>query len=92
MVVIIEFFVMQLVALCYTIPFVNDPNEKDLKNMVGKEHNTGNQRFLLFPILVFIQSHTVHKSFLCRKELTLPETTNFRLFQTESVCRRHFQI
>ena len=32
------------------------------------------------------------KSLLCGNELTHYQTTNFRLFQTETVCRRQFQI
>ena len=32
------------------------------------------------------------KILLCGKELTLSQTTNSRLFQTERLCRRQFQI
>ena len=100
-------------------------------NSVGKEENSGNQSFIIFPtrfstLLRFgfinyassnLSSETalnldLGKTFwlgkeltlgMCRKRLkgskhsshialTLSETTNSRLFQTERVCRRQFQI
>ena len=40
---------------------------------------------------VYFHDHTI-SDFLGPLGLTLSQTTNFRLFQTERVCRRQFQI
>ena len=54
------------------------------ENIVEKGENADYQHFLFFP--------------QCFQELPLPEVlthyqrTNFRLFQTERVCRQQFQI
>ena len=47
-----------------------------VENAVEKRENAGYQHFLIFPTVF----------------LTLSQTTDFRLFQTERVCRRQFQI
>ena len=52
--------------------------KKAKENNVGKGENAGDQHFLLFPVFCTV--------------LTLSQTTNFRLFQSERVCRRQFQI
>ena len=52
-----------------------------VENFVGKGRNAGYQHFLLFP-------QCFQKfSYICGKELTHYQTTNFTLFQTERVCR-----
>ena len=54
-----------------------------VENIVKKEKNASYQHFLLFP---------QHLQKLSLSGLTLSQTTNFRLFQTERVCRQQFQI
>ena len=54
-----------------------------VENTGGKGENAGNQS-------CHLKGH--QKSGLCGKELTLSQTTNLRVFQTERVCRRQFQI
>ena len=63
--------------LCHTTSTFNDPERKDLCNIVEKAENAGNQHFLLF------QQCLQSKILLFGKELTFNQTTNFRLFQTE---------
>ena len=53
-------------------------------NIVGKGENAGYQHFLLSPQCFQKASSSV--------SLTHYQTTNFRFFQTERVCRRQFQI
>ena len=63
-----------------------------VENIVGKGENAGYQHFLLFPQC--FQMAFFSRSFkgLHGKGLTVSQMTNFRLFQTERVCRRQFQI
>ena len=53
-----------------------------------------NSVFLVTFILSSVNAFNLDQSqnVLSGKELTLSQTTNFRLFQTERVCRRQFQI
>ena len=75
-----------------------------VEHMVGKGENAGNQHFLLFR-QCFLKPSYVGSLEVgdCGKELkhgivihvgvrlTLSQTTKFRLFQTERVCRRQFE-
>ena len=55
------------------------------EKIAGKGENTVHQLFLLFP-QYFLWFPPI------RIVLTLSQTTNFRRFQTETVCRGQFQI
>ena len=58
---------------------------KPFENIVGKGENAGKHHFLLFP-QCFLPSPKQISTFN-------PFTNdNFRLFQTERVCRQQFQI
>ena len=61
-----------------------------------KRRNSGYQHFLLFPHFLYGFFRRVVKTQNCWKIinflLTVSQTRNFRLFQTERVCRGQFQI
>ena len=61
----------------------DDPDKKSLENNAGKGENGGNHHFppflTMFSILKLTKNHP----------LNLSQTTNFRLFHTERVCRQH---
>ena len=65
-----------------------------IENIVGKEENAGYLSIFFFSQNVFkrLFLHGHYKSGLCGKELIISQTTNFRSFQTERVCRRHFKF
>ena len=67
---------------------------KRLENTVGTgKKNDRHEQFLLFPQCfkrLVLQTHKYQGPF--GNGLTPFQTTNFRLFQTERVCRRQFQI
>ena len=63
------------------MPTLNDMGKEAFKKTLGREENAGNQHFLLFPQYLYPIKEKLH-------HLTLFQTTNFRLFQTERVCRR----
>ena len=61
------------------------------ENRVAKLENADYQHFLLFPLVFEAFLIRFIKTLgLCCKHLTLSQTTNFRLFTTERVCRRQF--
>ena len=63
------------------------------ENTVEKGENAGYQHFLLFPQWFWkVLWFKVVKSWDCVGKTTLSQTTNFRLFQIERVCRWQFQI
>ena len=64
---------------------VNTLKTKTSGNIVEKGKIAQNEQFHLFPQCFLMQS-------VSSNPLTHYQTTNFRLFQTERVCRRQFQI
>ena len=69
-------------------PDFYQPLERGLfENILRKVENAGNQHFLLFS-KCFLPIIKRFSDFY----LTLCQMTNFRLFQTEKVCRRQFQV
>ena len=67
---------------------------KEVENTVGKEEIARYEQFLLFP-QCFQKAYFPGASkgvIVWEWVLTHYQTTNFRLFQTERVCRRQFQI
>ena len=63
---------------------LGDKKKKKKKKNVGKEENAGYQQFLPF-LTMFSEGFS-------RGSLTLSQTTNFGIFQTERVCRRQVLI
>ena len=63
-------------------------------NNVGKGDNAGYQHIFSFSHFVFKKtfSQDCLNQELFREGSALFQTTNFRLIQTERVCRRQFQI
>ena len=64
-----------------------------VQNTVGKGKMMGTNIFSFFTnVFKSFVFQGRYKARLSGQELTLSQTTNFRLFQTERVCRRWFQI
>ena len=63
---------------------------KQVENTVGKGDIACYEQFLLFPQC--FQKACFPGVSMCGNGLAHYQTTNFRLFQTERVCRRQFQI
>ena len=57
---------------------------KRIENIMGTGETAGYQHLLLFPCF--------QKDYFSRSRLTRYQKTNFRLFQTNNVCRRQLQI
>ena len=75
------------------------PSFKDSENIVGKGEHAGNRPKREITILAKVNLLSASTFNLVKvkilsvgKELTLYQTTNIRVFQTERVCRRQFQI
>ena len=82
--------------------------KKTSENIVGKGENAGNQHFLLFSqcFIPFQNQISIFDSLLfCHLEillisrslkfcclLTISKTTNFRLLQSERLCRQQFHL
>ena len=69
------------------------------ENNVGKKRNFSLRTFTTLPTLFLkdlycrnVKSRPCLRKGKSSNPLTHYQTTNFRLFQTESVCRRQFQI
>ena len=80
--IIDEFHLMGLIKTTFQKWPITDIDHLDLYQTIPDFSNTGKEAFNLDDSIFLLSD----------KRLTHYQTTNFRLFQTERICRRQFQI